>query len=162
MTTSNDVVVDLASHAIAATRVFDAPRELVFDCWFDPQHISNWWGPMGFTTTTHEMDARPGGVWRFTMHGPDGRDYANKVVYQEVVKPERLVYRHTGEGGNDSVRFVVTITFAEKAGKTEVAFRMVFDTRAMCDEAAKFGAVEGLRDTLARLTAHLKTIRGVI
>lgn len=155
MSAKNDVVVDMAGREIAATRVFDAPRELVFGCWFEPEHISNWWGPKGFTTTTHEMDARPGGVWRFTMHGPDGRDYANKVVYREIVRPERLVYRHTGEGNDDSVRFVVTITFTEKAGKTEVAFRMVLDTRTMCEEAAQFGAVEGLHDTMARLAAHL-------
>src|SRR5690606_6121988 len=156
MTASHNVVVDPAGHAIAATRIFDAPRDLVFDCWFEPQHISNWWGPQGFTTTIHEMDARPGGVWRFTMHGPDGRDYANKVVYQEIVRPERLVYRHTGEGDNDSVRFVVTIIFTAKAGKTEVNFRMVFDTCAMCEEAAQSGAVEGLHDTLTRLAAHLQ------
>lgn len=141
---------------ISTTRVFDAPRELVFDCWFDPVHISNWWGPQGFRTTTHEMDARPGGVWRFTMHGPDGRDYANKVVYQEVDRPERLTYRHTGEGDNDTVKFNVTVIFTDISGKTEVDFRLVFDTPAMRDEAAQFGAIEGLFDTLTRLAAHLE------
>jgi uncharacterized protein YndB with AHSA1/START domain len=82
---------------IVATRVFDAPRELVFQMWTDPQHISNWYGPRGFTTTTHEMDVRPGGVWRHVMHGPDGTDYPNEIVYLEVVKPERLVYDHVSE-----------------------------------------------------------------
>jgi uncharacterized protein YndB with AHSA1/START domain len=75
---------------IVTTRVFDAPREMVFDAWTDPKHIGQWWGPIGFTTTTHEMDVRPGGVWRFTMHGPDGRDYKNRIVYTEIVRPERL------------------------------------------------------------------------
>lgn len=156
MTASHDVVVDTANRVISATRVFDAPRERVFDCWFDPAHITNWWGPRGFTTTTHEMDARPGGVWRFTMHGPDGRDYPNRVVYREIVRPERLVYRHTGEGDDDPLGFEVTITFTGKDGKTEVGFRMVFDTEALCEEAAKFGAVEGLRDTLSRLATQLE------
>lgn len=160
MHAKSNPAANTADREIALTRLFAAPRELVFDCWFDPAHISNWWGPMGFTTTTHEMDARPGGVWRFTMHGPDGRDYQNKVVYQEVDRPARLTYRHTGEGADeDSVRFTVTITFTARGTQTEVAFRMVFDTVAMRTEAAKFGAIEGLHDTLARLTAHLETIR---
>ena len=79
-----------AAREIVAARVFDAPRELVFDAWTDPEHVAQWWGPNGFTNTIHEMDVRPGGVWRFVMHGPDGVDYNNKIVYIEVVKPERL------------------------------------------------------------------------
>src|SRR5258705_101160 len=90
------------------TRLFDAPRELVFGAWTDPERIANWWGPTGFTTTTSAMDVRPGGVWRFVMHGPDGRDYQNKIVYMEVVPPERLVYRHAGDDGTEPVNFHVT------------------------------------------------------
>src|SRR6478735_6105977 len=82
------------SREIVASRVFDAPRDLVFKMWTDREHAGNWWGPKGFRTTIHEMDVRPGGVWRFVMHGPDGRDYQNKIVYVEVVRPERLVYDH--------------------------------------------------------------------
>lgn len=157
---SGDISNPWANREISLTRLFDAPCERVFDCWFDPTHISNWWGPVGFTTTTKEMDARPGGVWRFIMHGPDGRDYENRVVYEEVDRPNRVVYRHTGEGADeDSVRFTVTITYTARGEQTEVAFRMVFDTIAMREEAAKFGAIEGLHDTLSRLTAHLKTMR---
>src|SRR2546430_11151240 len=76
---------------ILLTRVFDAPRELVFKVWTDPEHVGRWWGPRGFTNTIHEMDVRPGGVWRFTMHGPDGVDYLNRIVFIEVARPERLV-----------------------------------------------------------------------
>jgi uncharacterized protein YndB with AHSA1/START domain len=76
-----------ADREIVVTRVFDAPRELVFDAFTDPAHISNWWGPDGFTTTTHEMDVRPGGTWRFVMHGPDGVDYDNIIVYREITSP---------------------------------------------------------------------------
>lgn len=72
---------DTADREIVITRVFDAPREQVFDAWTDSEHVSQWWGPNGFTTTTHEMDVRPGGVWRFIMHGPDGVDYKNRIVY---------------------------------------------------------------------------------
>src|ERR1700722_521534 len=83
-----------AGREIAATRIFDAPRELVFRMWTEPEHVAKWWGPIGFTNTIHEMDVRPGGVWRFIMHGPDGVDYPNKNVYLEVVRPDRLVWDH--------------------------------------------------------------------
>ena len=79
---------------IVVTRVFDAPRALVFKLWTDPEHLAHWWGLNGFTITNYEMDVRLGGVWRFVMHGPNGVDYQNKVVYREVVEPERLVYSH--------------------------------------------------------------------
>ena len=106
-------------------------------------------GPRGFTTTTHVMDVRPGGEWRFVMHGPDGTNYKNRIVYIEVVPPERLVYKHAGEEGDEPVRFHVTVTFAAEAGKTRLTTRMVFDTpeeRTLVAE--KYGAVEGLRQTL--------------
>ena len=68
------------------------PPARVFDAWTDPEQVVQWWGPRGFTTTTHNMEVKPGGVWRFIMHGPDGRDYQNKITYLEVARPERLVY----------------------------------------------------------------------
>lgn len=74
------------------TRVFDAPREVVFKVWTDPKHVAEWWGPRGFQTTIHEMDVRPGGRWRYAMRGPDGNDYPFDGVFVEVVKPERLVF----------------------------------------------------------------------
>ena len=83
-----------ADREIATSRVFDAPRDLVWEAWTDPKHLARWYGPNGFTVTTHEMDVRPGGVWRLTMHGPDGTDYPNLTRYVEVVRPERLVYEH--------------------------------------------------------------------
>ena len=102
----------LASREIVVTRVFDAPRELVFKMWTDPKHIAQWWGPKGFTSTIHEMDVKPGGVWRFVMHGPDGVDYQNKVVYLEIVKPERIVYSHVS-----GPQFQMTVTFADEGKK---------------------------------------------
>ena len=97
---------DILDQAVALTpdreivikRTLDAPRELVFAAWTDLKHLPHWYGPNGFTTTIHEMDLRPGGVWRLTMHGPDGRDYTSKIVFSEVVRPERLVYRHSRRG----------------------------------------------------------------
>ena len=86
-----------AGREITVTRVISASRETVFEMWTNPKHIAQWWGPRGFTNTIEEMDVRPGGVWRFVMHGPDGVDYPNKIVYREVVRPERLVYSHVLE-----------------------------------------------------------------
>jgi len=76
-----------ADREIGTTRIFDAPRELVFRMWTDPEHVGNWWGPTGFKTTTQLIDVRPGGQWRFIMHGPDGTDYPNKIVFVEIVEP---------------------------------------------------------------------------
>src|SRR3954449_1876611 len=113
MPASNPERNDSADREIVAVRVFDAPRELVWKLWTDPHHVAQWWGPNGFTNTIHEMDVRPGGVWRFIMHGPDGVDYPNRIVFIEVVEPERLVYSHGGDEG-DPVQFHVTVTFAEQ------------------------------------------------
>ena len=77
-------------------RELDAPRDLVFEAWADPRHLSQWWGPDGFTTSTSAFDMRPGGVWRFVMHGPDGRDYDNRITFDEIVRPEFIRYHHGG------------------------------------------------------------------
>src|SRR5207248_2469506 len=105
MNEANQPATLVGDREIVATRIFDAPRELVFKVWTDPKHIGNWWGPKGFATTTFSMDVRPGGVWRFVMHGPDGRDYENKITYLEVVAPERIVYKHGGDADCEPVNF---------------------------------------------------------
>ena len=151
MTARNGTDTIDQARTIVTTRVFDAPRELVFAAWTDPKHLVQWWGPNGFTTTVHSIDVRPGGVWRFVMHGPDGRDYQNKIVFVEIAKPERLVYDHVS-----GPKFHVTVTFAERGKKTEVTVRMLFDTAAQRDFTVKeFGAVEGLQQTLGRLATYL-------
>ncbi len=140
-----------ADREITATRVFDAPRDLVWKAWTDPNQIARWWGPRGFTNTIQEMDVRPGGVWRFIMHGPDGTDYQNKVIYRQIVKPERIVYSHVS-----GPLFESTVTFAEQGDKTRVTVRMLFESAALRDKTAKeFGAVEGLQQTLGRLEEEL-------
>jgi uncharacterized protein YndB with AHSA1/START domain len=147
------------ARSIVTTRVFDAPRELVFAAWSDPEHLAQWWGPNGFTTTTHAFDMRPGGVWRFVMHGPDGRDYQNRITYEEIVKPERLVYSHGGAEDVEPVQFRVTVTFEDLGGKTRLTMRAVFPSAAERDRVAKdYGAVEGAQQTLARLAEHLETM----
>jgi uncharacterized protein YndB with AHSA1/START domain len=141
---------------IVITRLIDAPQELVFDAWTDPEQVGQWWGPSGFTTTTHKMEVKPGGVWRFVMHGPDGRDYQNKITYLEVVPPERLVYRHGGDEDLEPVSFQTTVTFAAEGNKTRVTMRSVFPTAEYRDRVVKeHGAIEGGEQHLARLDEHL-------
>lgn len=143
-TPSSPPTANTADREIFISRVFDAPRELVFAAWTDPDHIGEWWGPTGFTTTTDTMDIRPGGVWRFVMHGPDGIDYPNKIVYIDVQSPERLVYHHDDDGAETDISFHVTVTFEDLGGKTKLSMRSVFPTAAGKDRVIQeFGAIEG-------------------
>lgn len=147
------------ARSITGTRVFDAPRELVFDAFTDSKHIGNWWGPRGFRTTTKRMDARPGGEWIFTMHGPDGTDYPNEVVYLDVVRPERIAYTH----GPVPV-FDVEITFEELSPKkTRLTMRMTFATAEFRNQVAEeFGAIEGMQQTLERLEEQVAQQSGFV
>jgi uncharacterized protein YndB with AHSA1/START domain len=139
---------------IVVTRVFDAPRALVFKAWTDPKHLGRWWGPNGFSITTHEMEFKPSGVWRFVMHGPDGRDYQNKVVYVEIAESERLIYRHVS-----GPQFQMTVTFADDGDKTMLTARMLFESAALRDKVIEeFGAIEGLKQTLGRLADFLPMV----
>lgn len=154
MNERNTDATGTADREILTTRVVDAPREHVFEAWTDPKHVAQWWGPDGFTTTIQEMDVRPGGVWRSVMHGPDGVDYKNKSVFNEIAKPERLVYSHVS-----GPAFRMTVTFDEQGGKTTLTMRMLFETAAERDKAVKvFGVVEGAKQTLARLEQHVTKI----
>jgi len=152
MDTTAASAIDTSDREIAATRIFDAPRELVWKAWTDPKQIVQWWGPNGFTTTTYEMDVRPGGIWRLVMHGPDGRDYPNRITFLEVVEPERLVFRHGGGDDVEPVNHETTVTFEALGKKTKLTMRMLFvSPEARRFVAEKYGAVEGLSQTLGRL-----------
>ena len=142
---------------ILVSRLFDAPRELAWQAMTDPRHIVHWWGPRGFTTTIQEMDVRPGGVWTLVMHGPDGTDYPNHSVFQEVVYPERLVFAHGGSRpGGPEADFIGTWTFEAVGDQTRVTIHMVFPTAAQRDIVVKeYGALEGAKQTLERLSEHL-------
>lgn len=150
---------ETAEREIVITRLLDAPCERVFQAWTEPEDIAHWWGPNGFTTTIHEMAVKPGGVWRLTMHGPDGVDYPNQIEYTEVTPPERLVYVHRGDSDHT---FHVTVTFEEEGGKTRLTLRSLFDT---ADErnlvVEKYDAIEGGKQTLERLAVHLASVQGV-
>ncbi|HEX6181461.1 MAG TPA: SRPBCC family protein [Chitinophagaceae bacterium] len=144
---------------IVLTRLLDAPRELVFEAWTNPEHLVHWWGPNGFTITIKEMNVKPGGVWRFIMHGPDGVDYPNKVVYTEVVKPERLMYSQGWDienGPKPFEDFDVTITFEKEGNKTRLTLKTVLASAEVLKKVVEqYGAIEGGKQTLNRLEAYL-------
>ena len=150
--------IDLESDpkVMVGSRLIDAPRELVWSVWTDPKHLAQWWGPDGFTTTTSAFDFRPGGMWRFVMHGPDGRDYENRITFDAIVKPERLEYHHGGGDDVEPVQFRTTVTFEDLGGKTRVTLRGAFPS---AEERARvireYGADKGLVQTLARLDEYV-------
>lgn len=148
--------LNLEDRQIIVNRTFDAPRELVFNTWTDPIHIGNWWGPNGFTITTHEMDVKPGGTWKFMMHGPYGVDYPNRIEYIEVVEPEKIVYKHGSGEENDPAQFEVTVTFIEQDGKTLLTMCSLFASVEERNNVIEFGAIEGGKQTLDRLAAHIQ------
>jgi uncharacterized protein YndB with AHSA1/START domain len=146
-----------ADREIVTTRLIDAPRELVFAAWTEAKHVGQWFGPDGFTTITHSMDVRPGGVWRFTMRGPDGKDWPNVVTYEEVVPPERLVYVHGDDREPDM--FHTTVTFADEGGRTALTMRAVFKTAAARAQVVREnGAIEGAQQTVSRLERYVRSM----
>jgi uncharacterized protein YndB with AHSA1/START domain len=155
MTHESQVSTPADQPEISGSRLFDAPRERIFDAFSSPEILARWWGPTGFTLTTREMSFAPGGVWRFVMHGPDGRDYPNKIVFLEIAPPDRIVYRHPGDDGAEPVRMETTVALAREDEKTRVNWRMRFETRAERDRVERdYGAAQGLAQTLARLDEY--------
>ena len=156
MAGQNSLDLDQDPRSIIGMRLFDAPRDLVFKAWTDPKHLAQWWGPNGFTTTTSAFDLRPGGVWRFVMHGPDGRDYQNRITFEEIVPPERIVYRHDGGDDVEPVQFKQTVIFEDFGGKTRITWQGDFPSAAERDRVIKeYGADKGLVQTLSRLAEYV-------
>jgi uncharacterized protein YndB with AHSA1/START domain len=144
-----------ADREIVIFRVVDAPRERVFEAFTDVRHLSRWWGPEGFSTTTRSFAFREGGVWDFVMHGPDGTDYQEWITWTEIVAPERIALRH-GESRDDPNAFASVLTFTPDGAGTRLEMRTVFPTRALRDEAVeKYHAIEGGEQTLSNLAAYV-------
>ncbi len=142
------------SKDIRITRVYDAPVSVVWDAWTDPEQVAKWWGPRGFTLTTHSKDLRPGGIWHYTMHGPDGTDYPNKTLYHEVVEQQKLVYDHGGYDERDPL-FRVTALFAETDSKTVLEMSMTLKTPEEAAAMRKFIKDAGGNSTWDRLAEYL-------
>lgn len=136
------------------TRVFDAPRTLVFQAWIKPEHLAHWWGPRGYSLPSCEMDARAGGAYRFSMHASDGRDVIWQGICREIVEPERLVWTCTvlnTDGSLISSETILTITLEDLEGKTKLTLHQaIFDSDA---NAAAHRS--GWSDALDRMAEYL-------
>src|SRR5580704_3707449 len=124
------------SNELRITRLYDAPIQAVWDAWTDTEQVAQWWGPRGFTITTHSKDLKPGGHWKYTMHGPDGTDYPNTTHYFEVEKNSKLVYDHGGSDDRPPM-FRVVVLFSEVKGGTKMEMTMALPTPEAVEETRK-------------------------
>jgi len=144
-----------ADRELVITRTLNAPVDLVWEVWTNPEHITNWWGPDGFTNTIHVMDVRPGGEWDLVMHGPDGTDYKNKSVFREIVKNKKIVYEHIS-----APKFVATVEFEAQGDETLIRWSMLFRTAEEFIQTVKtFKADEGQKQNIEKLNAFLMNLK---
>lgn len=144
-----------AEREIVISHDINASRELVFEAFTEVRHLSQWWGPQGFTTTTRAFEFRVHGVWDFVMHGPDGKDYQEWITWTAIDPPERIAMLH-GEYRGDPNAFESVLTFVADGAVTRIEMRTVFPTKELRDEAIeKHGAIEGGRQTLSNLAAFV-------
>jgi uncharacterized protein YndB with AHSA1/START domain len=147
---------EVRERELVITRIFDAPRHLVFRAWTEPDRAARWWGPQGFVTTYCNMDIRPGGTFRVCMRSPEGAEHWKQGIYREIVEPERLVFTYAREDaeGKLSRQTVVTVTFAERGDKTELTLHQaVFETVVARDDHRR-----GWTSTLERFAEYLATV----
>lgn len=150
---STSTISTASDRELTITRIFNAPRRLVFEAWTKPEHLSRWSGPHGFTTPFGEMDFRPGGAYRTCLRSPEGEDYWVQGFYREIVEPERLVFTHAweNEDGQPKHETLVTVTFAEHGGKTKLTFHQaIFESVESRDSHE-----EGWSESLDRLNQYL-------
>lgn len=144
------------ANEIHLVRVYDAPVALVWEAWTDPAQTAKWWGPRGFSLTTHSKDLRVGGTWRYTMHGPDGTDYPNIATYHEVELHRKLVYDH-GATDTSPPLFRVTVLFNEIDNKTQMEMTMALETAEAAAQTRQFIKQAGGNATWDRLAEYLAT-----
>lgn len=145
-----------AAHEIRITRVYDAPVALVWDAWTRDEHVRQWWGPRGFSLTTHHKDLRPGGSWAYTMHGPDGTDWPNFTRYHEVEPRARLVYDHGATSADAQPLFRVTAVFTDLGDRTELDLRMTLASAEAAAQTRAFVKAAGGNGTWDRLAEFLE------
>ena len=137
------------------TRVFNAPRKLVFEASTKPEHVRQWWGPRGSTLAVCEIDLRPGGKWRYVMRDPDGQEYAFSGVYREIDPPKRMVYTEWFEA-IPGAEYLVTSTLDEHDGKTTLTAHLLYASKEHRDGHVQSGMEGGMRETHERLDELLE------
>jgi uncharacterized protein YndB with AHSA1/START domain len=149
-----------ADREVVINRGISAPRELVFEAFTEVRHLSRWWGPEGFTTTTQSFEFREGGEWVFAMHGPDGTDFTDWITWTGIDPPERISLLH-GEFRGDPNAFESLLTLQPDGAATRIEMRTVFTTKELRDQAVdKYHAIEGGQQTLGNLAAYVTQIAG--
>lgn len=151
---TSEIISTTPDCEIVSSRIFNAPRELVYTAWTDPAHLKNWWGPAGFTNTFFEFDLRPGGRWKFMMHGPDKGNYSNEVEFIKIEKPSLIYWKRISKP-----LFNVLATFEEvDSDKTKLVFKMLFDTEEECGKLKKY-VVDKNEENFDRLEVELSKMR---
>jgi uncharacterized protein YndB with AHSA1/START domain len=156
--TTNEVLDAAAANEIVISRVFAAPRAMVWGALADPWQVGQWWGPKGFTTDILEMDLRPGGKWRLIIHSPDGTKYPNEMTFTEVVRMQLIRLELTGcREGAPLIHFQQSMTFTDEDGGTRFTVRITFATAEDRDQNVRdYGSIEGCKQMMERLNAHLQ------
>ena len=163
MISNHDSTAAQSDREIVITRIFNAPRELVFKVWTDPQHITQWWGPKGFTTTVSKMDFRPGGTWHYVMHGPDGTDYPVKGSFREIVPLEKIVTTDEFDEGFEQLvktelpsgTMVATTLFEDLGDQTRLTLRILHATAEDRRKHEEMGVVGGWNSSFDCLDEYL-------
>ncbi|MGZ0148728.1 SRPBCC family protein [Kribbella sp. WER1] len=151
---------DSADREIVISRVIGAPRELVFEAFTEVRHLSQWWGPAGFSTKTRSFEFRVGGDWDFVMHGPDGTEYQEWITWSEIDPPARIALMH-GESRDDPNAFASVLTFEPEGDDTRIVMSTLFPTKELRDEAVeKYHAIEGGEQTLHNLATYVAELTG--
>ncbi|WP_413613382.1 SRPBCC family protein [Bdellovibrio sp. HCB-110] len=158
----NNVETIIEGNKVIYKRYFDVPVALAFEAWSSHEHLSQWWGPDGFTITTKSLDFSKNGIWEFIMHGPDGHDYKNKIQFTDIKKPDYIHYKHLGDGEDDTdVHFHSKISFEEAGEGTNLTMEQIFPTKEELERVnKKYGAIEGGKQHVGNLAKYLDTLKG--
>ncbi len=157
----NNADTTIEGNKVSYKRYIDVPVSLAFEAWSSPEHLSQWWGPDGFTLTTKSMDFSNGGIWDFIMHGPDGHDYKNKIRFAEIKKPDFIYYSHLGDGeGTKDVTFTVKIIFEKMGDGTNLTMEQIFPSKEELERVnEKYGAIEGGKQHIANFEKYLRKLK---
>lgn len=143
-----------ANNQLQIIRIFDAPVELVWEAWTNPDYLAQWWGPNGFTTTIHQMNVKAGEEWRLTMHSPDGQNFPNRSIFKEVILHRKIVFEHFNPN------FITTVIFEAQGDKTSMQWTMVFENAEMLETIVKaHKADKGLEQNVEKLEKYLSQLK---
>lgn len=157
---NGNVETSIVKNRVVYQRYLDVSIELAFEVWSSTEHLSQWWGPDGFTVTTNSFAFEPNGVWDFVMHGPDGHDYRNKIRFLEIKKPHHIYFRHQGDGeGAQDVDFETRVMFEREGEGTKLTMEQIFPTEDELQRVEKkYGAIEGGKQHLENIVTYTATL----